>query len=714
MAALQSRANRLLSNLPFSLVKRKFGSSRLISQKHSEEIQVGNGLLSFETGEIAQFANGSVFISMGETNVLSTIVSGKGDAIKDFLPLTVDYMEKKYAQGVIPGTFNRREGPPRERELLVGRVIDRSIRPLFPAGFYTDVQVMASVLSSDGKYDPDVMAANATSAALMISDIPWAGPVGVIRIGRVDGKLITNPTMEELMLGDLNLVYSCIRDKTMMIEMQSRGISERDLDAALRQAQREAEQILEPQIRLAAKVGKQKRVYKLSTISNRTMEKVKSLSEAPIEAVFTDPTYGKFERGEALDKITQNVRKVLDEECDEESLQVLPKAVDSVRKQIVRKRILEKELRVDGRRLDEVRPLYSRCGNLPSVRGSSLFSRGDTQVLSAVTLGAPGDAQRLDSLVGPSTKHFMLHYSFPPYSINEIGKVGGLNRREVGHEAALKFEWIRCGFDDSASTELCVIPGRQRRLWWYIKGFLAWQISVEFKLPRMINCSRKPPDTGNLAEKALIGVLPKTNEYAYSIRVNSEVMASDGSTSMATVCAGSLALMHAGVPIEEHVAGLSIGLVSEIDPSTGMIKDYRILTDILGLEDHLGDIDFKIAGTKKAVTAIQLDMKPAGIPLEIICQCLEPALKGRLQIIDHMEQVITSPRHEFDRNSPQIVTLKFHNDSLWRLIGPQGVRKRKIEEETGARISIGEGTLSVHAKNQTSLEKALEKVIFIP
>ncbi|XP_038716712.1 polyribonucleotide nucleotidyltransferase 2, mitochondrial-like isoform X3 [Tripterygium wilfordii] len=524
-------------------------------ETYKEEFEIGSHLITLETGKIARFANGSVILGMEETKVLSTVAAGRGDAVRDFLPLTVDYQEKQFAQGVIPTTFMRREGAPKERELLCGRLIDRPIRPLFPPGFYHEVQVMASVLSSDGQQDPDVMAANATSAALMLSDIPWGGPIGMIRIGRICGKFIVNPTMDE------------------------------------------------------------------------------------------------FERGEALDKIAQDVKKVLEEECDEDSLNVLPKAVDTVRKKVVRKRILVEEIRLDGRRLDEVRPLYCEAGNLPILHGSSLFSRGDTQVLCTVTLGAPRDAQRLDSLVGPPTKRFMLHYSFPPFCIDEVGKRGGLNRREVGH--------------------------------------------------------------GTLAEKALLAVLPPEDSFPYTVRVNSEVMASDGSTSMATVCGGSMALMEAGIPLREHVAGVSVGLISELDPSTGEIKDYRILTDILGLEDHLGDMDFKIAGTRNGITAIQLDIKPAGIPLDIICESLEPARKGRLQILEHMEREINAPRTDVNRNSPRLASFKYSNDALRRLIGPLGALKRKIEEETGARMSVSDGTLTIVAKNQSVMEKVQEKVDFI-
>nr|GLL26654.1 polyribonucleotide nucleotidyltransferase 2, mitochondrial [Ipomoea trifida] len=678
MASVTSKANPLISTLPHVLTWQRFGfrticSGRLgfatstlsspssdpethmagtkILESFTEEFEIGSRKITLETGKIARFANGAVVLAMDETKVLSTVASAKGDSVRDFLPLTVDYQEKQFAQGLIPSSFMRREGAPKERELLCGRIIDRPIRPLFPAGFYHEVQVMASVLSSDGKQDPDVMAANATSAALMLSDIPWGGPIGVIRIGRICGQVVVNPSMDELTLSDLNLVYACTKDKTLMIDVQAREISEKDLEAALRLAHLEAIKYLEPQVRLAGRIGKQKKEYKLSMVSEKTLEKIRNLAKEPIEAVFTDPSYGKFERGEALDKITQDVKRTLEEECDEEGLKVLSKTVDTVRKEVVRRRIIAEGLRVDGRRLDEVRPLYCESGILPVLHGSSLFSRGDTQVLCTVTLGAPGDAQQLDSLVGPSSKRFMLHYSFPPFCINEVGKRGGLNRREVGH--------------------------------------------------------------GTLAEKALLAVLPPEDDFPYTVRVNSEVMASDGSTSMATVCGGSMALMDAGIPVRQHVAGLSVGLVSDSDPSTGEIKDYRILTDILGLEDHLGDMDFKIAGTRNGITAIQLDIKPAGIPLDIICEGLEHALKGRQQILEHMEREINAPRIQDDQYSPRLATLKYSNGALRRLIGPLGALKRKIEEETGARMSVSDGTLTIVAKNQSVMEKVQEKVDFI-
>ncbi|KAF3499600.1 hypothetical protein F2Q69_00044845 [Brassica cretica] len=618
-----------------------------ILESFKEEFEVGSRVVTLETGKIARFANGSVVLGMDETKVLSTVTCAKSKSPGDFLPLTVDYQEKMFAQGLIPNTYMRREGAPKERELLCGRLIDRPIRPLFPSGFYHEVQIMANVLSSDGKQDPDILAANAASTALMLSDVPWGGPIGVIRLGRIGGEIVVNPTMDELSSSDLHLIYACTRDKTMMIDVQAREITEKDLAAALRLAHPEAVKYIDPQIRLAGKAGKQKKEYKLSMLSEKTLEKVTDLAAERIVSVFTDPSRGKFERGEALENIGKDVEKVFEEEGDQESLSILPKAVDTVRKKIVRSRMISEGFRVDGRHLDEVRPIYCESHHLPALHGSALFSRGDTQVLCTITLGAPGDAQRLDSLVGPPKKKFMLHYTFPPFCTDEVGKKLGLNRREVGH--------------------------------------------------------------GTLAEKALLAVMPPEEDFPYTVRINSEVMASDGSTSMASVCGGSMALMDAGIPLRAHVAGVSVGLVTDVDPSSGEIKDYRIVTDILGLEDHLGDMDFKIAGTRNGVTAIQLDIKPAGIPLDIVCESLENARKARLQILDHMEGEINSPRDQQCR----LATLKYTNDALRNLIGPMGALKRKIEEETGARLSIDDGTLTIVAKNQAVMDKAQEKVDYI-
>lgn len=615
-----------------------------------EEGSVGSHVVTFETGKLARFASGAVVVGIKDTKVLATVVgANRLEEGKSFMPLQVDYREKQYAQGKIPNTFMRREGAPKERELLVSRIIDRSIRPLFPKGYYYESQVMANVLSSDGEQDPDVMAANAASAALMVSDIPWDGPVGVVRLGRIDGKFVVNPDMDELAVSDLNLVYACTLDKTIMMETQAREISNKDLQSAFHLAHAEASKLIPPQLRLASKVQNRKRLVKTITVEKEVLEKIRSKAESGIAAVMGDSSYGKFERGKALSNIQDEVGIMLKEEDDEKSLKVLPLAFDQIRKEVVRRNIFTKGVRVDGRDLTAVRDLQCEIGLYPPLHGSSLFSRGNTQVLCTVTLGAPEDAQKLDSLVGPPKKRFMVHYSFPPYSINEVGKFMGLNRREVGH--------------------------------------------------------------GTLAEKALLALLPPEDDFPYSVRVTSEVMASDGSSSMATVCGGSLALMDAGVPLRGHVAGVSIGLVTDVNKDTGDIKDYRLLTDILGLEDHVGDMDFKIAGTRAGITAIQLDIKPAGIPLNILCEALEPAAVARQHILDFMEQEIREPRSEQKENVPRKGHFSIQREYVGRLIGPQGNTVKNIQRVTGVRITVSDdGRVCVIAKDQASYDQAKEMV----
>lgn len=607
-----------------------------------EEVEVRGRKVSFETGKLARFAAGAVVVGMGETRVLVTVVADhKLDEDRNFLPLQVDYREKQYAQGKIPNTFMRQEGAPKERELLCSRVIDRSIRPLFPKGFFYDTQIMANVLCSDGDQDPDVLSVNAASAALMVSDIPWNGPIGCVRVGRVKGQFVVNPNMDDLIESDLNLVYACNAEKTLMIETQAREITNQDYVAALRLAHEEAVKLIAPQLRLAAKVAAQKRPLLVVTVPPEVLEKVGNLAEVHIESVLGNPSYGKFERGRTLSNIEEEVRNILNSEGDKEALKVLSWAFDAVKKKVLQRNIFEKGVRVDGRGLHQVRDLYCEAGCYQCLHGSSIFSRGNTQVLCTVTMGPPDDAQRLDSLVGMNRKRFMVHYSFPPFSINEVGRLGGLNRREVGH--------------------------------------------------------------GTLAEKALVALLPPEEDFPYSFRVTSECLASDGSSSMATVCGGSLALMDAGVPLREHVGAVSVGLVSKIDPVTGAVTDYRILTDILGLEDHLGEMDFKIAGTRKGITAIQLDMKPEGILLDILCEALEPALVGRTQIIDFMEQIISRPRQR--ENMPRSGTVTIPQDTIGRLIGPQGANIKYIQVLRSESGSIADSYVNLETLKSMSLSK---------
>ncbi|KAG6546742.1 hypothetical protein Mapa_011931 [Marchantia paleacea] len=615
-----------------------------------EETQIGPKTVTFETGKLARFAAGAAVLSIKDTKVLATVVS---DYVRkegmDFLPLQVEYREKQYAQGKIPNTFMRREGGPNERELLCGRVIDRSIRPLFPKGFFFETQIIANVLCSDGDQDPDVLSVNAASAALTISNVPWNGPIGAVRVGRVNGKFIVNPNMNEVRMSDLNMIYACTATNALMIETQAGEISNKDYAAALHLAHSEAAKLIEPQLRLAAKVKNEKRPVHLLTVPDSVLEKIRGISIEPIRSVMENPLFGKFERGKALTTVQDSVGEILKAEGDEDSVQVLGKAFDMVKKEVVRGNILVKGQRVDGRSLTEVRELYCEAGLHSALHGSSLFSRGNTQVLCTVTMGAPDDAQRLDSIVGPDSKRFMVHYSFPPFSVNEVGRLGGLNRREVGH--------------------------------------------------------------GTLAEKALLSSLPSEEEFPYSIRVTSEVLASDGSSSMATVCGGSLALMDAGVPLREHVAGVSVGLVTVTDKTTGEVKDYKLLTDILGLEDHLGDMDFKIAGTRQGITAVQLDMKLPGIPLPILIEALEPALVGRSHIIDTMEKVIVKPREDLRENTPRRGQMTILRESIGRLIGPQGTTIRNIQRMTGAKLNVSDdGVLTIFARDQACYDQTKEMV----
>ncbi|KAJ7297285.1 hypothetical protein O6H91_Y067800 [Diphasiastrum complanatum] len=436
----------------------------------------------------------------------------------------------------------------------------------------------------------------------------------------------------------------------MMIETQAREITNEDFVAALHLAHSEAVKLIPPQLRLASKVENQKRPVQVIKVDESILEIVRGLAEAPIQEVVGDPSYGKFERGKALGKVQDDVQNILKEEGKDDAVRLLPLAFDLVKKQVMRRNVFENSLRVDGRTLDDVRELYCESGIYPALHGSSLFSRGNTQVLCTVTIGSPEEAQKLDSLVGSPRKRFMVHYSFPPFSINEVGKVGGLNRREVGH--------------------------------------------------------------GTLAEKALLALLPpEDDEFPYSVRVTSEVLASDGSSSMATVCGGSMALMDAGIPLKEHVAGVSIGLMTDVDASSGVIKDYRILTDILGLEDHLGDMDFKIAGTRKGITAIQLDIKLPGVPLHILCEGLEPARKARIHILEAMEQEISKPRDNQRENTPHRGSMAIQRDSIGRLIGPQGANVKNIQRVTGARLTVtDEGTVIIMAKDRATFDQAKDMV----
>ncbi|CAI5535846.1 unnamed protein product [Closterium sp. Naga37s-1] len=682
----------------------------------SARVDLAGSEVVFETGRLARLASGAVVVGVGDTKVLVTAVASHDrDTSRDFLPLMVDYRERQYVMGRIPNTYMRREGAPKEREILCARIIDRSIRPLFPKGFFYDTQITASVLSSDQEQDPDVLAVNAASAALCISDIPWNGPIGCVRVGRIDGQFVVNPSMTQLASSDLSLVYACTQEHAVMMEVQAREISNEDMAAALHLAHAEAAKLIPPQLELAEQARQEKRQAVPLVVTPAVMERVRGLAGGAVTAVLTNSLYSKVRgdltceapwkpageeagraaggdarsdgasegagrercrgcahqfcllqgRGRALSKVQQDVAEVLgggesglagekvegggaeveqEREGGDSALAQLPGAMEKLKREVIRDAVLGRGSRADGRGLEEVRQVACEAGVLNPLHGSSLFSRGNTQVLCTVTLGPPDDAQRVDSLTGVTQKRFMVHYSFPPFSVNEVrSERGGLNRREVGH--------------------------------------------------------------GTLAEKALLAVFPDEQELPYSVRVTSEVMSSDGSSSMATVCGASLALMDAGVGVREHVAGISMGLVTDVDPSTGEIKDYRLLTDILGLEDYLGDMDFKIAGTRRGITAIQLDIKLPGVPLPVLCAALDPALTARSRIIEHMEKELAGPRLEHSATAPRFGTVAIDRDSIGRLIGPQGSTIKQLQRLTGSRIQVSnEGSVSIFARDSASFE----------
>ncbi|GBG92529.1 hypothetical protein CBR_g55864 [Chara braunii] len=609
---------------------------------------IGGCSISFETGKLARLTSGAVVAGMGDTKILATAACEREfDPSRTFLPLTVDYREKHFARGKIPGTFLRREGAPREREILCSRSIDRSIRPLFPPGFRYEVQITANVLCSDGDQDPDVLSINAASAALMVSDIPWNGPVAAVRIGRVGGHLVVNPDVDTMSESDLSLVYACTEGKTTMVEVQAREISNEDLAAAMHLAHSEAIKLLEPQRRLAAQVRHAKRQIQLITVDTDFYDKVKAIAGTRVHEVLRDGSLSKQERGAALGDLEAALAENLRAEGEERVAQQLPPAMEKLKKEIARTIAFGDGGRCDGRGAKDIREIFCEAGPLPTLHGSALFSRGSTEVLCTVTIGASEDAQKLDSLIGPLRKRFMVHYSFPPFAVNEVGKTGFFNRREIGH--------------------------------------------------------------GNLAEKALLPLLPPEEHFPYSVRITSEVLASDGSSSMATVCGGSIALMDAGINLREHVAGVSIGLMTELDPQTGEVQRYQLLTDILGVEDYLGDMDFKIAGTRKGVTAIQLDIKLPGVPLHILCEALEWARAARSRILDKMEAEIQGPRTEHRASAPRYGTLLVEREHIGKLIGPQGVRVREMQEKTGAKINISsEGKVEIFAMDEAAFNAAKE------
>ena len=610
---------------------------------------VGDKQLIIETGKIAKQADGAVTVQMGETIVMVAAVGAtKAKAGQDFFPLTVDYREKAAAAGKFPGGYFKREGRPTEKEILTSRLIDRPIRPLFPKGWYNEVQVQSIVLSADGENDPDMLALLGASAALMVSDIPWAGPLGAVRVGRVNGQFIANPTHSQMTDSDLELVYVGNDTDLVMFEGSAKEISEADFNAALKFAQEAIQPMIAAQKDLVARSGKQKRQITLNIVPEEILNEAKSLAGDRIVQALLTP--GKLAREGAVSAITDEIGKKLVEKFGEEKVTefVLKDAFYYIQKESVRHLIMSADKRLDGRGLEDVRAIHSEVGLLPRAHGSALFQRGETQTLALCTLGTGEDAQEFDSYTGgASEKKFILHYNFPNFSVGETGRISGPGRREIGH--------------------------------------------------------------GALAERSLEPMVPVEN-YPYSIRITSEIMESNGSTSMATVCGGSLALMDAGVPLIRPVAGISIGLCTEHDDHD-KISRYKLLTDIIGWEDAFCDMDCKLAGTEKGITGFQLDLKLRGVPHTLMAEAVEKARVARLAILGEMAKTLHEPRKELSKYAPRIETIKINPEKIGALIGPGGKNIKRLVEESGCEINIeDDGTVNIFSVSEEGMKIARDAI----
>ncbi|MEM9398897.1 MAG: polyribonucleotide nucleotidyltransferase [Verrucomicrobiota bacterium] len=613
---------------------------------HTLSANIDDKEIIIETGKIAKLADGAVTVRMGETIVVVTAVSQtKVKEGQDFFPLTVDYREKAAAVGLFPGGYFKREGRPSEKEILTARMTDRPLRPLFPKGYLYDTQIISVLLSADGENDPDILSINGASAALMVSDIPWAGPIGAVRIARVNDKFIANPTHSEQENSDLDLVYVGNETDILMIEGSALEISEEDFCKALEYAQEQVTKIVLLQKQLAEKVAKPKRELPLMLVKDELLEIAYDVAGDRIEDAIYTPS--KVERQKAVGALRDEVEAKILEKFAEATDFEISQAFDYLQKKAFRTSILDKGNRCDGRKADEIRQLSGETDLLPRSHGSALFARGETQALCLATLAPVEEAQQLDSYTGgEDTKRFILHYNFPPFSVGETGRTGGLNRREIGH--------------------------------------------------------------GALAERSIRAVVPNEADFPYAIRISSEVMESNGSTSMASVCGGAMSLLDAGVPLTDIVAGISCGLVTEYDDA-GTLKRYTLLDDIIGSEDHFGDMDFKLCGSKKGVTGFQLDLKLPGITLELMKEAVTRATTSRNKVLDFMETVIKEPRKELSQYAPRIEVVKINPDKIGLLIGPGGKTIKGISAETGAEINIeDDGTVRIYCSNQDGMNRALE------
>jgi polyribonucleotide nucleotidyltransferase len=601
------------------------------------EIEIEGRRFSLEAGRVARQTDGAVLVQYGDTVVLVTAVAAKHprEGI-DFFPLTVDYQERAYAAGMIPGGFFKREGQPRDQEKITARLIDRPIRPLFPKGFRRDVQVIATVLSADQENDPDMLAMVGASAALTISHIPFLGPIGAVRVGRVGGHLVANPTYKQMEESDLDLVIAGTQDAVVMVEARAKELPEEVIIESIGFGQNAVAAILQMQEALAASVGQPKVPFTSPTVDPALLERIAALAREPIRALAT--LYEKEAQQARREQIAEETLRAFSDEPVEVQLQV-KEILEKIERDEMRRLVLEKGIRADGRRLEDVRAITCETGVLPRTHGSALFTRGETQALVTSTLGTSEDVQRLDSIEGEGFKRFTLHYNFPPFSVGEVRFLRAPGRREIGH--------------------------------------------------------------GALAERAMLSVLPSRDEFPYTIRIVAEILESNGSSSMASVCGATLALMDAGVPIKSAVGGVAMGLIAEEGRSA-------ILTDIMGLEDHLGDMDFKVAGTRAGITALQMDMKVQGVTAVLMVEALERARHARMHVLDEMDKTLAQPRPSLSIYAPRLITVKVPVDKIREVIGPGGKVIRGIVEETGCKIDIADdGTVEIASRDEAAAEKAL-------
>ncbi len=594
--------------------------------------------LSMEVGRVAKQASGSVLISFGESVVLVTVVAARKAAPgQDFFPLTCDYQERTFAAGKIPGGFFKREGRPAEREVLTSRLIDRPIRPLFPDGFRCETQVIATVLSHDKENDPDVIALTGASVALHISDIPFHGPIGAVRLGRIGGKFVVNPTVSQMEESDLQLVVAGSRTGIVMVEGGAQFMPEDQMLEALFEAHAAIQPLLDMQDELRAAVGRPKRDVVPPPIDEKLWARVREVAVPGIREAYQ--VKGKFERAAAVRAVEQTTQETLAAEFPDRANEI-GHIFHDVTGEVMRQAIVHERRRVDGRSLTEIRPISGDIGLLPRTHGSALFTRGETQALVVATLGTSADEQKIDALIGEQYKKFMLHYNFPPFSVGEVKFLRSPGRREIGH--------------------------------------------------------------GALAERAVSAVIPDETKFPYTVRIVSEILESNGSSSMATVCGSSLALMDAGVPIKAPVAGIAMGLIAEGE-------DIRILSDILGDEDHLGDMDFKVAGTHEGITALQMDIKIGQVTRDIMRDALNQAREGRLHILEQMAKIIATTREGISEHAPRIHTLRINPDKIRDIIGPGGKVIRGIIEETGVKIDVeDDGTVLIASADGTAMDRAIE------